>query len=243
VSILVDIRKRFNRLLDEVSDYLTTGFSSEPRNTQIETTGEKGEQTSIEEGRRTRRRFQEHPASAPEEILRCRKCPLHLGRRNAVPGKGPAHADILFVGEGPGEMEDIQGEPFVGKAGQLLSKMISAIQLNREEVFITNVVKCRPPGNRTPLPEEVDACFPYLAAQIELIDPLIICCLGGPATGTLLGTDSGITKLRGTIHLYRDRAVIPTYHPAAVLRFPEKYKRPVWNDLKMLRDYYRDIKR
>lgn len=249
----MDIRKRFNSLLDEVVDYLYTGFSSEKRNTQKEDAGENTERASIEGAQSARRKFQEPPASIPAssnqledlhaEILRCKKCPLHLGRRNAVPGKGPAGADILFIGEGPGEMEDIQGEPFVGKAGQLLTKMISAIQLKREEVFITNVVKCRPPGNRAPLPEEVKACFPYLAAQIELVDPLIICCLGGPAAGTILGTDSGITKLRGTIHLYRNRAVIPTYHPAAVLRFPEKYKRPVWNDLKMLRDYYRDIKR
>jgi DNA polymerase len=149
----------------------------------------------------------------------------------------------MFIGEGPGEMEDIEGEPFVGKAGQLLTKMLSAIRLKREEVYITNVVKCRPPGNRTPLPEEVGVCFPYLERQIELISPLIICCLGGPAANALLGSDSGISKLRGTIHLYRDIPVIPTYHPAAVLRFPDKYKRQVWNDLKMLRDYYRDIKK
>jgi uracil-DNA glycosylase family 4 len=176
-------------------------------------------------------------------IAGCTRCPLHAGRRNAVPGKGPASAGIMFVGEGPGEMEDIQGEPFVGKAGQLLTRMLHAIQLTREEVFITNVVKCRPPGNRAPFPEEVNACFPYLERQLELIDPRIICCLGGSAAGAFLGNQSGITRLRGTIHLFRGRAVIPTYHPAAVLRFPEKYKRPVWNDLKLLRDYYRDIRK
>jgi DNA polymerase len=140
-------------------------------------------------------------------------------------------------------MEDIKGEPFVGRAGQLLTKMLAAIDLTREEVFITNVVKCRPPNNRTPQPEEVSTCFTYLEKQIELIDPLIICCLGGPAARTMIGSDAGVSKLRGTIHQYKNYAVIPTYHPAAVLRFPERYKRHVWNDLKLLRDYYKDVKR
>ena len=121
--------------------------------------------------------------------------------------------------------------------------MLSAISLTREEVYITNIVKCRPPNNRTPLPEEVEVCFPYLQRQIELISPLILCCLGGPAASTLLASELGISKLRGTIHQFGDYPVIPTYHPAAVLRFPEKYKRHVWNDLKMLRDYYYDLRK
>jgi len=177
-----------------------------------------------------------------EEILNCEKCPLHIGRLNPVAGDGNPDADVMFIGEGPGEMEDIKGKPFVGRAGKLLTKMLTAINFTREEVFITNIVKCRPPNNRTPLPDEVKACFPYLERQIETIQPMIICCLGGPATKTILGTNQGISKLRGTVHRYKNIPIIPIYHPAAVLRFPDKYKRPVWNDLKMLRDLYNDLK-
>ncbi|UCB47549.1 MAG: uracil-DNA glycosylase [Spirochaetota bacterium] len=185
-------------------------------------------------------------ANLVDEILKCTQCTLHEGRRNAVPGEGNIDADIVFIGEGPGEMEDIKGRPFVGRAGQLLTKMLAAINLRREEVYITNVVKCRPPENRTPLPEEVRSCLPYLKKQISYIDPSIICCLGGPAINTLLNSQSGISKLRGTFHQYNgphgEIPVIATYHPAAVLRFPDKYRRPVWNDLKLLRDYYSDIR-
>ena len=177
-----------------------------------------------------------------KEIKSCTKCPLHLKRLNPVAGEGNPNADIMFIGEGPGEMEDIKGKPFVGRAGKLLTKMLAAINLTREEVFITNIVKCRPPNNRTPLPEEVNACFPYLERQIEIIQPMIICCLGGPAIKTILNVNQGISKLRGSIYRYKDIPVIPTYHPAAVLRFPDKYKRSVWNDLKMLRDLYKDLK-
>jgi len=179
--------------------------------------------------------------------MRCTLCGLSQGRSHAVPGEGSVDADILLIGEGPGSSEDIQGKPFVGRAGQLLTKMLSAIDITREEVFITNVVKCRPPQNRTPLPEEIGQCLPYLERQIGVINPLIICCLGGPAANTVLGAHVAVSRLRGTIHQYRPDSgpgipVIVTYHPAAVLRFPDKYRRPVWNDLKLLRDYYRDIK-
>lgn len=177
------------------------------------------------------------------EILRCAKCALHRSRLNPVPGKGNPNADIVFIGEGPGEMEDLKGEPFVGRAGHLLTKMLNAIQLEREEVYITNIVKCRPPGNRTPQREEVNACFPYLERQLEVIKPLIICCLGGPAVKTLIKSEAGITKLRGKIHYYKDIPVIPTYHPAAVLRFPDRYKREVWNDLRLLKKFYMEIKK
>ena len=122
-----------------------------------------------------------------------------------------------------------------------MTKMLSAIQLSRNEVYITNIVKCRPPSNRNPLPDEVAACYPFLKRQIEIIDPRIILCLGSPAARTLLDTEAGVTRLRGEFHHYQNIPVLPTYHPAAVLRFPEKYKRPVWNDLKLLRDYYREI--
>jgi DNA polymerase len=176
------------------------------------------------------------------QIRSCSLCRLHETRRNAVPGTGNTNADVIFIGEGPGEQEDIQGLPFVGRAGQLLTKMLSAIGLSREEVYITNVVKCRPPGNRAPLPDEVESCFPYLQRQIRMIDPCIIMCLGGPASKTMLKTDTGIGKLRGQIYSFNDIPVIATYHPAAVLRFPERYKRDVWNDLKLLRDLYRDMR-
>lgn len=177
-----------------------------------------------------------------EEIYSCTKCRLNSGRKKAVPGEGNVIADIMFIGEGPGVQEDQQGRPFVGRAGQLLTKMLAAIQLRREEVYITNIVKCRPPENRAPLPDEVAACLPYLERQIEVVRPLIIVCLGGPAAQALVKTNLGITKLRGTFQHYDNIPVLPTYHPAAVLRFPERYKRDVWNDLKLLRDFYKDIR-
>ncbi len=226
----MDIREEYNSLLNEILDYVTTGFHDSSSSHAHSVSGS------------LHSRIQQL-AAIDQEILQCTKCPLHRRRLHAVPGKGSYSADIIFIGEGPGEMEDIKGEPFVGRAGQLLTKMLAAIDLTREEVFITNVVKCRPPNNRTPQPEEVSTCFPYLEKQIELIDPLIICSLGGPAARTMIGSDAGVSKLRGTIHQYKNYAVIPTYHPAAVLRFPERYKRHVWNDLKLLRDYYKDVRK
>lgn len=231
----MDIQREFNRLVDITIDYLKTGYDeSEKREKKTEEYEQHGKSPPAKEIQIN---------SLAEEIRSCTKCTLHVNRKNAVPGKGSVTADIVFIGEGPGEKEDIKGEPFVGKAGQLLTRMLAAISLTREEVYITNIVKCRPPNNRTPLPEEVEACFPYLQRQIELINPLILCCLGGPAANTLLASELGISKLRGTIHQFGDYPVIPTYHPAAVLRFPEKYKRHVWNDLKMLRDYYHDLRK
>jgi DNA polymerase len=183
-----------------------------------------------------------YDTAVDQEIRRCRKCRLHENRKNAVPGAGDTTADILFVGEGPGEQEDVQGLPFVGKAGQLLTRMLAAIDLSREQVYITNIVKCRPPGNRNPLPDEVDSCFPYLERQIGMIQPLVIVCLGGPAAQAILHSTLSITRLREGMHRYADIPVVATYHPAAVLRYPEKYKRAVWNDLKLLRALYRDLR-
>jgi uracil-DNA glycosylase family 4 len=235
-------KERLNRSLSEIAadalDFLKTGFRSagaaapggSPPETAAGLTGAGSPKRGLFD-------------AVVREVLSCTKCPLHRGRRNAVPGTGDIGAAIVFIGEGPGEMEDIKGEPFVGRAGQLLTKMLAGIALTREEVYITNIVKCRPPNNRAPLPEESRACFPYLERQLELIDPKVICCLGGPAAQVVLGTSLGITKLRGTFHRFRGIPVIPTYHPAAVLRFPEKYKRDVWNDLKMLRDFCRDLKK
>lgn len=231
----MDIKRQYYDIIEEMIDYLKTGFNS--RKMSLYTERENSPSNEQEISKR------EHLARIDKEILKCTKCPLHLKRLNAVPGKGNINADIIFIGEGPGEMEDIKGEPFVGKAGGLLTRMFAAIQLKRDEVFITNVVKCRPPDNRTPLPEEINTCYAYLERQIALIDPSIICCLGGPAIQTLLGSGTCISKLRGTVHRYKDISLIPTYHPSAVLRFPERYKRAVWNDLKMLRDFYRELKK
>lgn len=151
--------------------------------------------------------------------LACTKCPLAETRTQVVFGVGDPNADLLFVGEGPGEQEDLTGEPFVGRAGKLLTGLIEGIGLTRDEVYIANVVKCRPPGNRDPLPHEIESCRPYLEAQVEFIDPRLIVTLGNFATKLLLATKEGITKLRGQEFPYRDGAVlIPTLHPSAVLR-------------------------
>ncbi len=166
------------------------------------------------------------------QIRVCSACPLHTSRKNTVPGEGnPNRPDILFVGEGPGADEDDQSRPFVGEAGQLLDKMIAGMGYKREDVFIANIVKCRPPGNRVPLPEEMSACVPYLKAQIALIKPKIIVALGKTAVQELLQKDVAITKFRGTWCQYEGIDLMPTYHPAYLLRSPGK-KGEAWADLK-----------
>ena len=155
-----------------------------------------------------------------QEALACTKCPLATqGRSQVVFGDGDPGADLVFVGEGPGAEEDRQGIPFVGRAGKLLTGLIADIGLRRDEVYIANVVKCRPPGNRDPLPNEIDACRPYLEGQLGFIDPAVVVTLGNFSTKLLLDTKEGITKLRGREFPFRERAVlIPTFHPSAVLR-------------------------
>jgi DNA polymerase len=159
-------------------------------------------------------------AELEREALACSRCPLATqGRTQVVFGTGDPAADLLFVGEGPGQEEDRQGVPFVGRAGQLLTRLIEGIGLTRDDVYIANVVKCRPPGNRDPLPIEIETCRPYLEGQLHFIDPLVVVTLGNFATKLLLQTKEGITKLRGREFPFRERAVlIPTLHPAAVLR-------------------------
>jgi uracil-DNA glycosylase family 4 len=180
-------------------------------------------------------------AGIDKDIRVCTRCRLCQDRLHAVPGKGNINADVVFVGEGPGEMEDIKGEPFVGKAGQLLTNMLAAINLKREDVYITNIVKCRPPENRAPLADEIMSCITFLEKQIELINPSVICCLGGTAAKSLLVSDLSLSRLRGKFHRYKNIPILPTYHPAAILRFPEKYKRDAWTDLKKLRDFLKDM--
>jgi DNA polymerase len=180
----------------------------------------------------------ESPYGTLDDIARaaqsCERCALHRTARQAVPGVGNPQADFVCVGEAPGANEDEQGVPFVGQAGQLLTKILGAIQLSREEVFICNVLKHRPPGNRNPLPEEVAACSPYLVRQIELLAPKVIVALGTFAAQTLLQTKEPIGKLRGKIHRYYGVPLIVTYHPAALLRNPS-WKRPTWEDVQLAR--------
>jgi uracil-DNA glycosylase len=167
-------------------------------------------------------------------VASCRRCPLYATATNPVPGDGNPDADFMIVGEAPGANEDEQGKPFVGQAGQLLTKIIGAIDLKREDVFIANVLKHRPPGNRNPMPDEVVACSPYLVRQIELIRPKVILALGTFAAQTLLETKLTIGKLRGQIHRYYGVPLIVTYHPAALLRNPA-WKRPTWEDVQLAR--------
>ncbi len=170
-------------------------------------------------------------------IRGCRLCRLCESRTQAVPGSGTRHTRLFVIGEGPGEKEDLRGEAFVGRAGELLTKILKAIDFARDQVFITNVVKCRPPGNRAPLPDEVAACNPFLDEQLDLVRPVAILTLGASATRTLLGTPIPISRLRGRVHLFRGIPLVPTYHPAALLRNPE-YKRPTWEDVQLLRRVY-----
>jgi DNA polymerase len=164
----------------------------------------------------------------------CRRCKLCSGRTNIVFGSGTSEAKLVFVGEGPGADEDAQGLPFVGAAGQLLTKIIEAIQLTRDQVYICNIVKCRPPSNRTPEEDEIAACAPFMFRQIESIRPRVICCLGTVAAQTVLGTKTAVGKLRGRFHDYRGNQVMPTWHPAYLLRNPNA-KRDVWDDVKKIR--------
>jgi uracil-DNA glycosylase family 4 len=167
-------------------------------------------------------------------ITSCTRCPLYATATNAVPGEGNPQADLMCVGEAPGATEDETGRPFVGAAGQLLSKILEAIKLPREQVFIANVLKHRPPGNRNPMPLEVSACSPYLVRQIELVRPKVIIALGTFAAQTLLQTQLSLGKLRGQIHRYYGVPLIVTYHPAALLRNPS-WKRPTWEDVQLAR--------
>ena len=168
-----------------------------------------------------------------EDIGDCRRCRLCEKRTNVVFGVGDPRARLMFVGEGPGADEDARGEPFVGRAGQLLTKIIEAMGIGRPDVYIANIVKCRPPENRTPLPDEVATCSPFLLRQIAAIRPRVIVCLGTPAAQTLLGTRETITRLRGVFREVDGIKVMPTFHPAYLLRNPAA-KREVWDDMKQV---------
>jgi uracil-DNA glycosylase len=170
------------------------------------------------------------------DIGDCTRCRLHKGRTNLVFGVGNVNADLMFVGEGPGADEDAQGEPFVGRAGQLLNNMITAMGLKREDVYIANVVKCRPPGNRTPEKDECDTCLPFLMGQIDVIKPKVIVALGAVAAKNLLAMNDSMANLRGRWYDFRDSRLIVTYHPAYLLRDPRQ-KKEAWKDLQMAMKY------
>jgi uracil-DNA glycosylase family 4 len=166
-------------------------------------------------------------------VQNCTKCHLSGSRKNVVLGEGNPRAKLMFIGEAPGADEDRQGLPFVGKAGQLLTRIIEAIDLKRSDVYICNILKCRPPQNRTPSSDEIECCLPFLREQIRAIRPKIICALGNVAAQTLLQSKSPMNRLRGKFHQFGDAMLMPTYHPAALLRNPD-YKKPTWEDVQMI---------
>lgn len=172
-------------------------------------------------------------------ISKCRKCPLGQTRTKFVFGDGNPKADIMVIGEAPGRDEDMQGKPFVGRAGQLLTKILESINLSRDEVFIGNIIKCRPPNNRRPTTEEVNHCEPYLQKQIEMINPQFIIALGLTAVDTLLKKKHKMGDIRGSMMDYHGKKMLVTYHPAALLRNP-KWKKPVWEDMKYLKGLYEE---
>ncbi|MCX6357090.1 MAG: uracil-DNA glycosylase [Candidatus Aureabacteria bacterium] len=233
-----DILRRTGNCLEELRQ---AGFVVIPREGSESNTG-------AGLGTQTSHPAESPPAAPPAEIKNpsleslahtvtgCRKCGLAGTRGKTVFGSGMVPAPVLFIGEAPGAEEDRQGLPFVGRAGQLLTKMLGAISLNREAVYITNVLKCRPPGNRDPLPDEVTQCEPYLLAQLQCVRPRLIVALGRHAAQTLLKTDTPIGRLRGCFHDYHGIPILPTYHPAYLLRNPAE-KRKAWEDLKKVRAF------
>jgi len=172
--------------------------------------------------------------SLKENILHCQKCPLSRERKKAVPGEGNLEAELLFVGEAPGHDEDVQGQPFVGRAGQLLTKIINAMGYQRQEVYITNVIKCRPPQNRTPYKKEIEQCSPYLLEQIEMIQPKVIVTLGKVAADFFVESDLSMSLLRGNFYEFKKIRVMPTFHPSYIIRNEgnQEIKRMVWEDMK-----------
>lgn len=208
------------KLAEGTDGYLSRNTSRQ-RSTQTSATGGEGQVQNLEALR--------------NEMQACHQCPLGKTRTNLVFGAGNPRATLMFVGEAPGRDEDLQGEPFVGRAGQLLTKIIEAIGLKRSDVYIANVLKCRPPGNRNPLPDEIALCIPYLLKQIGIIQPKVLCALGTFAAQTLLNTRAPVGTLRGRFHDYKGTPMMVTFHPAYLLRNPND-KAKVWEDMKKVRD-------
>ena len=221
--------RELNIVVEEVKNYLCflaetgcTGFDCKKKSLE-----------TIEDWGRDKTFIAETLEQIRADIGDCRLCKLSNSRKNIVFGAGSPKARLVFVGEGPGFEEDKTGEPFVGAAGKLLTKIIQAIKLTREQVYICNIIKCRPPGNRNPELDEIKACFPFLERQIAIISPDFICALGTFAAQILLETKEPISKLRGRFHDYKEIKLLPTYHPAYLLRSPDK-KKDVWEDMKKL---------
>ncbi len=184
--------------------------------------------------------FSETIEELNSRICGCQKCALGATRTKFVFGVGNPNADIVIVGEAPGADEDAKGEPFVGRAGQLLNKILEAVEFKREEVYICNILKCRPPGNRNPLPEEINLCEPYLKKQLDLIKPKLILILGKVAADTLLNLKQPLNKMRGKVHHYNGIKTMVTFHPAALLRNPN-WKRPTWEDMQQFKKIYEEL--
>ncbi len=215
--------ENINELISDLKTYLEylkgMGIVSLPVAENIPEKATRSETLTLEEVRK--------------ELGDCKRCKLHRTRRTIVFGEGNEKATLMFIGEGPGYDEDVQGRPFVGRAGQLLTKIIQSVNLSREGVYIANIIKCRPPQNRNPELDEIQSCHPFLMKQISVIQPKIICALGTFSAQTLLKTDTKITALRGKFFDLEGIKVMPTYHPAFLLRNPER-KREVWEDMKKI---------
>ncbi len=215
---------------------------SEKRNSEVSPMPRTGTPSAAPRVRVNTSMFDEAPSGEESlsviqaELKECRRCKLAPGRTNLVFGSGNPHADLMFVGEAPGADEDAQGLPFVGRAGQLLTKIIEAIGMRRDEVYICNILKCRPPGNRNPEPDEIASCEKYLFRQIAAVKPKVICALGAFGAQTLLKTTETIGRLRGQLVDYRGSKLMATFHPAYLLRNPNE-KRRVWEDMQIVRDY------
>jgi len=240
---------RLWKALNLVQDYVSTGFSR--RHPELVLTQPRRAATERAESAEAHSVQAAQPAAVPlddtldiiaAEVASCAKCELCAGRKTAVPGEGSLRPPVMFVGEGPGEEEDRTGRPFVGAAGRYLDKWIPAIGLRREECFIANVVKCRPPHNREPHPEEISACLPYLERQVRVVKPLTICCLGRIAAHTLLQTTASLGALRGKVYEWRGIPLVVTYHPSAVLR-ESTLRKAVWEDLKLLKTIIPDVRK
>ncbi len=220
-----EVKERLRKALEF---YRELGFEYLP----VENAGAAGGRRTVEEARagHIRKDGDEELKSLRAVIGDCRRCRLSEGRRNIVFGEGPPHAALMFIGEGPGRDEDIQGRPFVGDAGKLLTKLIAKMGMKREDVYIANIIKCRPPLNRNPQEDEIAACLPFVEKQIEIISPSVIVCLGKVSAHALLGTDIPISRLRGAFLQYRGIPVMPTFHPAYLLRNPRD-KWLTWDDM------------
>lgn len=242
-TITLKVQKEiFGDLLFEPNDHferteIKDNPKYEPLQRNLKVKESKREMDQLFQNKNEEWRSSNNLADLNKLICNCTKCGLHKNRNKFVFGSGNPNADVMVIGEGPGAEEDIQGLPFVGRAGKLLTDILKAIKFERDEVYIANIVKCRPPGNRTPLPDEMDTCIPYLKKQIELIKPKVILCLGLTAAKGLLKKKESLTKLRGNVFEYEGINVMVTFHPAALLRNPN-WKRDCWEDVKQFRKLY-----